>query len=86
MNHIFQELEAYAVSGLVSKRMNLLISSSISSAHLNSKHFAYVIQKAIAGDQVVYRMAIQNKVLCQWATLKDSQKTFRHRHVVQSGK
>ena len=31
-------------------------------------------------------MAIQNNVLCQWATLKDSQNTLLHRYVVQSGK
>ena len=62
------------------EKMNLLISGSV------SKHLAYVTQRAIAGDQVVYRMAIQNNKLCQWATLKDSQNTFRHKYVVQSGK
>ena len=51
-----------------------------------SKHLAYVTQQAIAGDQVVYRMTIQNNVLCQWATLKDFQNAFRHRFVVQNGK
>ena len=40
--------------------------------------------QALAGDQVVYRMAIQNNVLR--ATLKNSQNTFRHRCTVQSGK
>ena len=53
---------------------------------LNSKHLADVTQQAIAADQVVYRMAIQNNVLCQWTTLKDFQNTFRHKYVVQSGK
>ena len=48
--------------------------------------FQYVTQKAIAGDQVVYRMAIQNNALCRRATLKASQNTFRHRYVVPSGK
>ena len=71
---------------LSKEKVNLLTSGSASSPQLNSKHFAYVTQQPIAGDQDVYRMAIQNNVLCQWATLKDSQNTFRHRYVVQSGK
>ena len=50
--------------------MNLLTSGSVSSPHVNSKHLAYVTQQAIPGDQVVYRMAFQNNVLCQWASLK----------------
>ena len=47
-------------------KVNLLISGSVSSnsPHLNSKHLAYVAQKAMAGDQVLYQMAIQNIVLC----------------------
>ena len=28
--------------------------------HLDAKHLSYVTKKAIAGDQVVYRMVIQN--------------------------
>ena len=40
----------------------------------------------IAGDQVVHQIATRNNVLCQWANLKDSQNTFHHRYVVQSGK
>ena len=65
----------------------MLISDSVSSPHLkHSKHLAYVTQQAIPGDQVVYRMAIQDNELCQWATLEDSQNTLCHRHVVQSGK
>ena len=49
---------------LCKEKVNLLISGSVSSPHQNSKQLAYVIQQAIAGDQVVYRMAIQNNVLC----------------------
>ena len=45
-----------------------------------------LLNKLIAGDQVVLRMAFQNNVLYQWATLKDSQNTFRHTYVVQIGK
>ena len=67
-------------------KVNLLISGSVSSQHLSSTHLAYVTQQAIAGEQVVYRMAIQDNVSCQWATLKHSQNTFWHRYVVQSGK
>ena len=63
---------------LSKEKVNLLISGSVSSDHLNSRHLAYVTQQAIAGDQ--------NNVLCQWTTLKDYQNTFRHRNVVQSGK
>ena len=63
---------------LSKEKVNLLISGSVSSDHLNSRHLAYVTQQAIAGDQ--------NNVLCQWTTLKDSQNTFCHRYVVQSGK
>ena len=71
---------------LSKEKVNLLISGSVSSPHLNFKQIAYVTQQAIAGDQLDLRMAIQSNVLCQWATLKDSQNTFCHRHVVQSGK
>ena len=35
-------------------KVNLLISGSVSSQHLSSKHLAYVTQQAIAGEQVVY--------------------------------
>ena len=64
---------------LSKEKVNLLISDSVSSPHLNSKRLAYVTQQAIAGDQVVYRMAIENNVLCQWETLTDSQRnTFCH--------
>ena len=42
------------------QKVNLLISGSVSSRHLNAKHLSYVTKKAIAGDQVVYRMVIQN--------------------------
>ena len=45
------------------KKVNLLISGSVSLHHMNSEHVAYVTQQAIAGDQVVYPMAIQNNVL-----------------------
>ena len=46
------------------EKVNLLISGSVSSPHLNhSRHLAHVTQQAIAGDQVVYRMAVQNNVI-----------------------
>ena len=42
---------------LSKEKVNLLISGSVSSAYLDSKHLAYVIQQAIAGDQVVFWIA-----------------------------
>ena len=45
-----------------------------SSLHIDYKHFDYVVEQAIAGDQVVYRMAIRNNILLQWASLKHSEK------------
>ena len=46
---------------LSKEKVNLLISGSVSSAHLDSKHLAYVTQQAIAGDQLVYLMAMHLK-------------------------
>ena len=73
---------------LSKEKVNLLIRvvQFFQPPHQNSKHLAHVAQQPIAGDQVAYWMAIQNNVLCQWATLKDSQNTLRHRYVVQSAK
>ena len=68
---------------LSKEKVNLLTSDSVSSPHMNSKHLANITQQAIAGDQVVHRMANQNNALCQWATLKDSQNTLRHRYVAK---
>ena len=70
---------------LSKEKVNLLISGSVSSPQLNSKHLAYVTKQAIAGDQVVCRMAIQNNVLCQWATLEDSQNAFRNKYIFFKG-
>ena len=48
---------------LSKEKLNLLSSGSVSSLHLNSKLLAYVYtQEAIASDQVVYHMAVQNNV------------------------
>ena len=41
------------------------------------KYCILLYQQVISGDQVAYRMAIQNNVLCRWATLKHSQNTYR---------
>ena len=49
---------------LSKEKVNLLTSGSVFSPHLYSKHPAYVTQQAIAGDQVVHQMIIQNNVLC----------------------
>ena len=70
---------------LSKEKVNLLTSGSVSSPQLNSKHFAYVTKQAIVSDQFVCRIAIQNNVLCQWATLKDSQNTFRHKYIFFKG-
>ena len=63
---------------------NLLTSGSVSSPQLNSKLLSML--QAIFGDKALYRMAIQNDVLCKWTTSKDSQNISSHRQVVQSGK
>ena len=49
-------------------------------------HYFSLYLFGIAGDQVLHRIATQKNVLCQWANLKDSQNTFRHRYVVQGGR
>ena len=36
----------------------MLVNGRVSSLHIDYKHFDYVVEQAIAGDQVVYRMAI----------------------------
>lgn len=59
---------------LSKEEVNVLINGTVSSPHLDYKHLDYVVKQAIAGDQVVYRMAIRNTILLQWASLKDSEK------------
>lgn len=60
---------------LTKEKVNLLTSASVSSPQLNAKYLAHLTQQVIPGDEVVYWMAIQNNVLCQWSALKDSQNT-----------
>ena len=59
---------------LSKEEVNVLLNGTVSSPHLDYKHLDYVVKQAIAGDQVVYRMAIRNTILLQWASLKDSEK------------
>ena len=55
----------------------MLINGTVSSPHIDYyKHLDYVVKQAIAGDQVVYRMAIRNNILWQWASLKDPEKNY----------
>ena len=54
--------------------VNVLVNGTVSSPHFDYQHLDYVVKQAIAGDQVVYRMAIRNTILLQWASLKDSEK------------
>ena len=56
---MFIGFEKYSIK---TEKVNLLISGSVSLAHRDSKHLAYVTQQAIAGDQIVYWMAMQNNV------------------------
>ena len=56
-------VELCIISVVLSKeKVNLLISDSVSSPRLNYKHLANVTEQAVAGDQVVYPMAIHNNV------------------------
>lgn len=59
---------------LSKEEVNIIINGIASSPHIEYKHFDYVVKQAIAGDQVVYRMAIRNTILLQWASLKDCEK------------
>lgn len=59
---------------LTKEGVNVLVNGTVSSSHLDYQHLDYVVNQAIAGDQVVYRMAIRNTILLQWASLKDSEK------------
>ena len=59
---------------LSKEEVNIIINGIPSSPNIEYKHLDYVIKQAIAGDQVVYRMAIRNTILLQWASLKDSEK------------
>lgn len=43
---------------LSKEEVNIIINGIASSPHIEYKHFDYVVKQAIAGDQVVYRMAI----------------------------
>ena len=54
----------------------MLVNGRVSSLHIDYKHFDYVVEQAIAGDQVVYRMATRNNILLQWAILTDSEKYY----------
>ena len=46
--------------------VNIVISGGIDANRLN-----YIAKQAIAGDQVIFNMAIKNKVLIQWASEKE---------------
>ena len=63
-----------ARQNVLQEEVNVLINGRVSSLHIDYKHFDYVVEQAIAGDQVVYRMAIRNNILLQWASLKHSEK------------
>lgn len=54
----------------------MLINGGVCSPCHDAKHISYIAQQAIAGNQVVYRMAIRNNVLFQWASLNDSEKNY----------
>ena len=62
---------------LLLEEVNVLINGTVSSPHIDYyKHLDYVVKQAIAGDQVVYRMAIRNNILWQWESLKDPEKNY----------
>ena len=65
-----------ARQNVLQEEVNVLINGRVSSLHIGYKHFDYVVEQAIAGDQVVYRMVIRNNILLQWASLKDSEKYY----------
>ena len=71
---------------LSKEMMNLLISGSVSSLHLNCKHLANVTQQAIAWRYGCVPDGCSKRFVLSLGNFKDSQNTFFHRHVVQSGK
>ena len=44
--------------------------------YILTTNISTVVEQAIAGDQVVYRMATRNNILLQWAILTDSEKYY----------
>ena len=65
-----------ARQNVLQEEVNVLVNGRVSSLHIDYKHFDYVVEQAIAGDQVVYRMATRNNILLQWAILMDSEKYY----------
>ena len=65
-----------ARQNVLQEDVNVLVNGRVSSLHIDYKHFDYVVEQAIAGDQVVYRMATRNNILLQWAILTDSEKYY----------